>query len=139
MRKKLLLVGWEAADWKILHPLIDSGRMPSLQRLVEGGASGLLLSAQPLVPAAQWTSLVTGKRPWQHRVCHQFQPDEKGQGLGPIACAHRKAATIWEIFARRGKKSLIVGWPATQGAQCELACMVSNRYAEPTAGPGVRH
>ena len=35
MHKRKLLVGWDAADWRILHPLIDSGEMPTLNRLVE--------------------------------------------------------------------------------------------------------
>jgi len=30
LAKKLLLVGWDAADWQLMHPLIDSGRMPHL-------------------------------------------------------------------------------------------------------------
>ena len=37
-RKKVLLVGWDAADWKVIHPLMDAGKMPNVQRLVENGA-----------------------------------------------------------------------------------------------------
>ena len=138
MSKRLLLIGWEAADWKILHPLIDSGRMPTLRRLVENGASGSLLSGQPLVPAAQWTSLVTGKRPWQHHICHQFQLDDPGLRRVPVSAAHRTATPLWEMLEREGKRSLIVGWPATHEARGKNSLIVSNRYAEPTAGPGVK-
>jgi hypothetical protein len=138
MAKRLMLIGWEAADWRILHPLIDSGKLPALQRIVEQGASGSMLSGRPLLPAAQWTSLVTGKRPWQHRVCHQLEFDASTGRAVPISAARRKATTLWEMFAREGRKSLIVGWPATQGACGENVSMVSNRYAEPTAGPGVK-
>ena len=101
--------------------MTDSGRMPTLRRLVENGASGSLLSGQPLVPAEQWTSLVTGKRPWQHQVCHQFELDEGAQRRVPISAAHRTAATLWEMLGREGKKSLIVGWPATQRESSERA------------------
>ena len=133
-----MLIGWEAADWKILHPLIDSGKMPALQRIVEHGASGSMLCGRPLLPAAQWTSLVTGKRPWQHRVCHQVQFDAGAGRAVPISAAHRKSTALWEMLAREGRKSVIVGWPVTHGAGGENALIVSNRYAEPTAGPGVR-
>ena len=71
--KRLLLVGWDAADWKILHPLIDAGQMPALRRIVEGGASGALLCTQPPVPVALWTTVATGKRLWQHRVSHPIE------------------------------------------------------------------
>ena len=32
--RKLLLVGIDSADWKIIQPLIDSGGMPGVQRIV---------------------------------------------------------------------------------------------------------
>ncbi len=37
--QKLLFVGWDAADWEMIHPLLDAGRMPNLKRLVEEGPS----------------------------------------------------------------------------------------------------
>jgi hypothetical protein len=37
LTKKLLLIGWDAADWKFINPLLDAGRMPNLSRLVDGG------------------------------------------------------------------------------------------------------
>ena len=29
LAKKVLLVGWDAADWKVIHPLMDAGEMPA--------------------------------------------------------------------------------------------------------------
>jgi predicted AlkP superfamily phosphohydrolase/phosphomutase len=126
MAGRLLLVGWDAADWKILHPMIDAGEMPALQRIVETGASGALLCVQPQVPVAQWTSIATGKRPWQHRVCH------------PRMGGRSHSLALWDILGRSGKKSLVVGWPATHGARSENTVLVSERYANPTAGPDVK-
>jgi TolA-binding protein len=138
MASPLLMVGWDAADWKILHPLIDSGEMPVLQRIVETGASGALLSIQPQVPVAQWTSIATGKRPWQHRVCHPIANLTGANEAVPVAAAQWRSLALWEMLAQRGKRSLVVGWPATHGAQTENTLMVSDRYARPTAGPGVK-
>jgi hypothetical protein len=36
---KVLLIGWDAADWKVIMPLVDAGKMPNLARLII--ASGL--------------------------------------------------------------------------------------------------
>jgi len=36
-RQRLLLVGWDSADWKIMHPMIDAGHLPGVARLVEAG------------------------------------------------------------------------------------------------------
>ncbi len=38
--QKLLLIGWDAADWEMIHPLLDAGRMPHLKRLIEAGRDG---------------------------------------------------------------------------------------------------
>jgi len=138
MPNRLLLVGWDAADWKLLHPLIDAGKMPALRGVVEGGTSGSMLCSQPLIPAAQWTSLVTGKRAWQHRVCHQAELDAQIKRAVPASAAHRQSAALWEILARCGRKSLVVGWPVTHSSHGERVTIVSNRFAEPTTGPGIK-
>lgn len=139
MPRRLLLIGWEAADWKILHPLLDAGEMPALNRLVEGGASGALSSVQPAVSAMQWTSLATGKRAWQHGVCHSGEIDiDSGGQVVPITARRRRSAMLWEILAKRNRRSLVVGWPATHGEQTGQAKIVSDRYPEPTAPPGVK-
>jgi Flp pilus assembly protein TadD len=138
MAKRMLLVGWDAADWRILHPLIDAGEMPALRRIVEAGASGQLLGTQPLVPVAQWTSIATGKRPWQHRVCHAVERITGANQAVPVTAAQRRSQALWEMLAQAGKRSLVVGWPATHGERTDNTVLVSDRFAQPTAGPGIK-
>jgi hypothetical protein len=138
MANRLLLVGWDAADWSILHPLIDAGEMPVLRRIVEAGASGQLLGSQPLVPVAQWTSIATGKRPWQHRVCHAVERITGANQAVPVTAAQRRSQALWEMLAQAGKRSLVVGWPATHGGRTDNTVLVSDRFAQPTAGPGIK-
>jgi hypothetical protein len=133
-----LLIGWDAADWSILRPLIDAGEMPALRRLVQTGVSGPLLATQPLVPAAQWTSLATGKRPWQHRVCHGFERVIGAKEFVAATASQRRSLALWEMLAQSGRRSLVVGWPATHGARADNLLLVSDRYAQPTAKAGRR-
>ncbi|HEY1787672.1 MAG TPA: tetratricopeptide repeat protein [Verrucomicrobiae bacterium] len=137
-QKKLLLIGWEAADWSLINPLMDAGQMPALNRIVEEGVSGRLLCADPPIGAAQWTSIATGKRPWQHGICHSLQPTPDGQKLGIVSSLAQRSKAIWEIFAERGMRGIIAGWPATHGAAGKLISNVSDRYHEPTSGPGIK-
>jgi Tfp pilus assembly protein PilF len=138
MRKKLLLIGWDAADWRLLNPLLDSGELPALNQIVEGGVAGDLLACQPLSSAAQWTSVATGKRPWQHGVLHSREFDShRGQSV-PIRAARCRCSTIWEILAQHNLVSVVVGLPATHGTHSEHVQLVSDRYSEPTAGPGIK-
>jgi tetratricopeptide (TPR) repeat protein len=136
--KKLLLIGWEAADWSLINPFMDAGQMPALNRVVEEGVSGRLLCADPPIAAAQWTSIATGKRPWQHGVCHSLEASPEGQRFGTVSSSARRSKSIWEIFAQKGIRSVVAGWPATHGTTGELISNVSDRYHEPTAGPGIK-
>lgn len=136
MPSRLLLISLDAADWKIFHPLIDSGGMPAFDRLVEHGVSGELLGVQPLQPALLLTSLVTGKRAWQHGICHPAEVMPGGQRLMATTAAWRSALPLWQMLARQGKRCVVAGWPATQGETTAGCLLVSDRYPEPTAGPG---
>ena len=47
LAKKILLIGWDAADWKVINPLMDAGKMPTLQKLVITGMMGNLATLDP--------------------------------------------------------------------------------------------
>jgi Flp pilus assembly protein TadD len=137
MLGRLLLVEWDAADWKVLHPLIDAGKMPALNRLVEEGVSGELSSVPPLVPAMLCTSIMTGKRAWQHRVCHAMELGLHGR-MEPISATARRTAALWQMLAHAGRRSIVAGWPASHAEKTGNCVFVSDRYPEPTAGPGIK-
>jgi hypothetical protein len=44
----VLLAGWDAADWNVIHPLLIAGEMPNLARLMASGVSGNLATIYPL-------------------------------------------------------------------------------------------
>jgi len=138
MNKRLLLIGWDAADWNLLNPLIDAGELPALNRVVEKGVVGDLAGGQLLDTAAQWTSMVTGKRPWQHGIAHSLEFEVNLQQPAPITRKFRRCAAIWEMLAAHERRSIVFGWPATQGCASDFCSIVSNRYAEPTAPPGTK-
>lgn len=138
MPPRLLLIELEAADWKVFHPLIDAGEMPAFNRLVDQGASGELLAPQPVVPALLSTSLMTGKRAWQHGVCHASEVAPDGRRLVSITAARRRSSALWQILAHKGKRCLVIGWPGTHGERTDNSVIVSDRYPEPTAGPGIK-
>jgi predicted AlkP superfamily phosphohydrolase/phosphomutase len=48
LAKKLLLIGWDAADWKVATPLLDQGLMPALDDLIDHGVMGNLATLQPM-------------------------------------------------------------------------------------------
>ena len=133
-RPRVLLVGWDAADWQVIHPLLDAGRMPHLQRLVEGGASGNLASLAPMLSPILWTSIATGKRAYAHGVRGFVEPLADGSGIRPVGTRSRRTKALWNILAQNGKRSVVCGWMASHPAEPVPGAAVSNLFAVPPAG-----
>lgn len=128
-KRRFLLVGWDSADWKIIHPMMDRGELPALRSLVDGGVSGNLSTLEPQLSPMLWTSIATGKMAYHHGVAGFTEVDSNNGQVVPVSAATRRCKTLWEILGERGLKSHVVGWFATQGERDLNGCMVSNLYA----------
>lgn len=128
MSNKTLLIGWDAADWQIIHPLIEAGRMPALQSLIEKGVSGNLATLEPVFSPMLWTSIATGKRADKHGVLGFTEPNYDHGGVQPVGTYSRKTAAIWNILTEAGLKSNVIGWWPSHPAETLNGVMVSNFY-----------
>ena len=127
-RKKLLLVGWDSADWKIIHPLLDAGALPGLASLVEQGVSGNLSTLEPQLSPMLWSSIATGKMAYHHGVAGFTEVDPASGRVIPVSYATRRCKTLWEMLGQSGLRSHVVSWFATQGEQNLNGTMVSNMF-----------
>ena len=75
LAKRVLLIGWDAADWKVAAPLVDAGKMPNLEKLINSGVMGNLATLYPVLSPMLWTSIATGKRAYKHGVHGFAEPD----------------------------------------------------------------
>ena len=128
-QRRLLLVGWDSADWKIIHPMIDRGELPALKSLIEGGISGNLATLEPQLSPMLWTSIASGKMAYHHGVAGFTEVDPASGRVLPVSAATRRCKMLWEMLGERGLKSHVVGWFATQGERDLNGCMVSNLHA----------
>jgi predicted AlkP superfamily phosphohydrolase/phosphomutase/tetratricopeptide (TPR) repeat protein len=131
--KKTLLIGWDAADWKVIHPLLDCGKMPNLQKLIKNGVMGSLSSLRPELSPMLWTSIATGKRPYKHGILGFIEPGPDGKGMRPVSNLSRKTKTIWNILNQNNYRSLVVGWWPSHPAEPINGAMVSNHYQRANA------
>ena len=129
--KKILLIGWDAADWEMIDPLLQSGQMPALAQLIKGGLRGNLATLQPVLSPMLWTSIATGKRADKHGICGFTEPLPDASGIGPVRSTSRKCKAIWNILTQSGLKSNIVGWFATNPAEPINGVMITDQFLHP--------
>jgi tetratricopeptide (TPR) repeat protein/predicted AlkP superfamily pyrophosphatase or phosphodiesterase len=132
--RKVLLVGWDAADWKVIQPLMAAGKMPNVERLVNNGATGQIATLHPPLSPMLWTSIATGKRPFQHGIYGFTEPAPDGSGVRPITNLSRKSKALWNIFSQNGRRSVVIGWWPSHPVEPIHGVMVSDHYHRAT-GP----
>ncbi|MEO1496129.1 MAG: alkaline phosphatase family protein [Planctomycetota bacterium] len=134
-KRRVLLVGWDAADWKVIHPLMDAGHMPTVERLVSGGAMANLATLHPVLSPTLWTSIATGKRPFKHGIHGFSEPTPDGQGVQPISNLSRKSKALWNMLGQEGLRSVVVGWWPSHPAEPIHGTMVSNHFQKAVGPP----
>ena len=125
---KLLLVGWDAADWKMIRPLLEQGEMPNLAGLMSQGVSGNIATLYPPLSPMLWTSIGTGKRPHKHGIHGFIEPTEDGMSVRPVSNLGRTTKAFWNILNQNGKRCLVTGWWPSHPAEPLLGGMVSDLF-----------
>src|SRR5580704_10295761 len=128
LAKKVLLIGWDAADWKIINPLLDQGLMPTLDDFVNQGVMGNLATLRPILSPMLWNSIATGKRPDKHGIHGFMEPDPQTGGVRPVTSTSRKVKAIWNILTQRGYKTHVLGWFAGHPAEPINGISVSDLF-----------
>ena len=131
--KKVLLIGWDAADWKIINPLLDQGLMPTLEDFVNHGVMGNLATLRPILSPMLWNSIATGKRPDKHGIHGFVEPDPQTGGVRPVTSTSRKVKAIWNILTQRGYKTHVLGWFAGHPAEPINGIAASDLYPHAVA------
>jgi Tfp pilus assembly protein PilF len=127
--RKVLVVGWDGADWLMMRPLLDAGRLPNLAKLIAGGVSGELRSQEPLLSPLIWTTIATGKPVAEHGIADFLVKDPESGGLVPISSASRKVHALWTLLPAFGLSTDTVAWWATWPAEPTRGTMVTDRVA----------
>lgn len=135
MSKKVLLIGWDAADWKIIWPLIAKGQMPALKKLIERGVYGNMGTMDPPYSPMLWSTVATGKTPDKHGVHGFIEIMPNMKGIRPVTVNSRKAKALWNILHHKGYKSNVVGWWPSFPAEPINGTIVSDKFQKVKIDP----
>jgi len=115
--KKTFVLGLDGASWDLLNPLMDQGVMPNLQKIVEGGTSGVLQSTIPPYTAPAWVSCVTGVNPGKHGIFGFTLHDGIGGPREFVGSNYVKVPKLWHYVNDAGKTVGMINIPVTYPAE----------------------
>lgn len=126
-RTRVIVVGVDGLDWRVLDQLIEQGRLPNIQRFLEGAASGRLITLAPTSSPVIWASVATGKLPNKHGITGFTAAARSADDQIPFTSNLRKAQALWNILGELERRVAVVGWWTTWPAEPVNGVMVSDR------------
>ncbi|MDQ3046446.1 MAG: alkaline phosphatase family protein [Bacteroidota bacterium] len=132
LAKKVLVLGWDAADWKVINPLLDAGLMPSLEKLINKGVIGDIATLDPALSPILWTSIATGKTGDKHGILNFVEPVPDKLEIRPVTSTSRKCKAFWNILSQNNIKSNIISWWPSHPPEQIKGAMVSNFFQKVT-------
>ena len=133
---RVLLVGWDGADWNVIDPLLARGELPHLQGLMRRGLAARLRTVAPVLSPVIWTSMATGVGPDRHGIVDFLAVDRTTGARVPVTSNLRTAPALWTLLAERNLPVGIVAWWATWPAERVVGSLVTDRIAYQLFGLG---
>jgi predicted AlkP superfamily phosphohydrolase/phosphomutase len=110
---RVLLIGWDGADWRILDPMLEAGILPNLASLIGRGARGTLVSTVPNHSWSAWPSFLTGMDPSNHGVYDIFERDYSTHRKLPVTYLSIREPTMLSDLASAGVPTVMTNVPLT--------------------------
>jgi predicted AlkP superfamily phosphohydrolase/phosphomutase len=111
--QKILLIGLDGADWRVLQPAIAAGRMPVLARLLQEGSHGRLRSTIRPESSVAWSSFATGVNPGQHGIFGFARHQPESYQFSLADARHVAVRRFWDYLGATGRKVGLLNIPFT--------------------------
>lgn len=123
----VIVIGIDGADWNIINPLFEQGKLPHLAQLVEAGSSGSLETIRPTKSPVIWTSIATGKGMKKHGVLDWVYID-KDKNKIPYSGDDVKVKRFWKILGENNFKTGVINWFCTYPAEEVNGYLISDLF-----------
>lgn len=143
MPSKVALIGLDCATPELVFDRFLPD-LPNLRRLVASGVHGPLESTIPPITVPAWMCMMTGRDPGTLGIYgFRNRRDHSYDGLAIASSRMVREEAVWDVLARRGLRSIMVGIPLTYPPRPVNGLMVSGfpmpgPDAEYTYPPGLR-
>jgi predicted AlkP superfamily phosphohydrolase/phosphomutase len=110
---RVLLIGWDGADWRILDPMLEAGILPNLSALLARGSRGILRSTVPNHSWSAWPSFLTGVEPSNHGVYDIFEKETGARKQLPVTYRSMKEKTMLADLTAARATTVMTNLPLT--------------------------
>jgi predicted AlkP superfamily phosphohydrolase/phosphomutase len=131
---KVIVIGLDGADWRLLEPWIQDKKLPTIAKLVSEGVTGKLRSTIRPESSVAWSSFSTGVNPGKHGVFGFMEQVEGGYSFQLANGSSVRARRFWEIISDYGLKVGLLNIPFTYPPAPVNGFMVTGML---TPGPDV--
>lgn len=125
--RRVVVVGLDGFDPKLVAPLLAAGSLPNLARLRAEGGYAPLQTTYPAQTPVAWSTFATGGNPGRHGIFDfvrrdpaTYLPDlsltrfeRKASYLPPRAVNLRRGTPVWTLLSAAGITSCILRCPCT--------------------------
>lgn len=127
--KRVILLGMDGLDPKVLASLLEQGHLPSFSKLREMGGFSPLATSNPAQSPVAWASIATGSNPGHHgifdflgRRVSDYMPELAILKMNPRNVFGKRESmflpvmqgnAFWDYTSDNGIPSTILKWPMT--------------------------
>jgi predicted AlkP superfamily phosphohydrolase/phosphomutase len=127
--KRVILLGMDGLDPKLLTSLMEQGYLPNFTKLSQTGGFSPLITSNPAQSPVAWASIATGNNPGYHgifdflnRRLADYMPELAVLKMNPKNIFGKREAmfspvmkgeTFWDYTSEHGIPSIILKWPMT--------------------------
>ncbi len=125
--KKVIVIGLDGLEPKLVGPMLERGELPHLARLAAQGGFTRVRTTVPAQTPVAWSTFATGTNPGGHGIFDfirrdpaTYLPDlalsryeQKNAFLPPKAINLRRGQAVWEVLSDAGIASTILRCPCT--------------------------
>jgi predicted AlkP superfamily phosphohydrolase/phosphomutase len=117
-RPNLTVLGFDAATFSIIDPMLEAGQLPNIAQLFSSGTRGVLRSTTHPLTTQAWTTMLTGVNAGKHGMWDFSERDATGYRLRVVNGSFRSAPAVWDFLSARGKRvgflNVPFTWPAPE-------------------------
>lgn len=114
-RTKLLVIGLDAANGRLIRQWARQGQLPNFAALMERGRTATLQGVDGFFTGSTWPSLLTGTNPATHGIHYLVQIEPGTYSFTrPHEAEYIRAPSFWKPLSEAGKQLAILDVPLSK-------------------------